>query len=71
MTDTPVSIKRLTIPASMLATVLGGSAWLTTTRSDLSHLTDKFKTFQIEYKENKKELKLKIKELRCGGNIIK
>lgn len=48
----PVSIKSLTIPASMLATILGGAGWLTTTRADLNHLTDKVENHRQDFKEN-------------------
>ena len=59
----PISIKALTIPISMLASILGGSAWLTTTRSDLNHLTDKVRNHRIEFKESRKQSNTKMQML--------
>jgi uncharacterized protein YdgA (DUF945 family) len=55
-----VSIKNLTIPVSMLTTILGGSAWLTSTRAELEHLREKVGIHRQDFKETKKELKQKI-----------
>ena len=58
-----VSIKALTIPVSMLASILGGSAFLTGTRSDLNHLTEKVSAYRMDYKENEKLIRIKISQL--------
>jgi len=36
-----VSVKSLSIPVTMIGSIVGGSAWLQATRSDLDHLTEK------------------------------
>jgi len=36
-----ISVKSLSIPVTMIGSIVGGSAWLQATRSDLDHLTEK------------------------------
>jgi len=63
MADIPVSLKAITIPVSMVASILGGSAYLTSTRSDLDHLVDKVKNHRMDFKETRATTRDKIKML--------
>tara|TARA_R110000824_G_scaffold96013_3_gene230434 strand:+ start:1190 stop:1447 length:258 start_codon:yes stop_codon:yes gene_type:complete len=36
-----ISVKSISIPVTMIGSIIGGSAWLQATRSDLDHLTEK------------------------------
>jgi hypothetical protein len=62
MPDT-VSVKALTIPVSMLTTILGGSAWLTTTRADLDHLTEKVEINRLDEQAEQHRIYDKIESL--------
>ena len=46
-----VSIKSLSIPITMLSSVLAGSAFIRDTRSDLDHLKEKVQTHPAEVKD--------------------
>jgi len=48
------SIAKLTLPISMVTTIIGGSAWLTSTRSDVNYLQEKVNIHVIEFKESLK-----------------
>lgn len=51
-----LSLAKLTLPISMLTTIIGGSAWLTTTRSDVNHLERKVTSHVSEFKTFKEKI---------------
>jgi len=59
-----VSVKSLTIPVSMLTTILGGSAWLTSTRAELDNLIEKVEINRITEKELRNQISRKIDSIR-------
>jgi len=45
------SLAKMTIPVTMIGSIIGGSAWLTTTRSDVNHLTEVVEIHIVDYKK--------------------
>ena len=52
-----LSLKNLTIPVSMLTSIIAVSALITGTRSDLDHLTSRVDNFREDLKESDSDLK--------------
>ena len=50
------SLAKLTLPISMVTTIIGGSAWLTYTRSDVNHLTTKVDVHIVEFKKTTEKM---------------
>lgn len=61
------SIAKLTVPIGMVTTIIGGSAWLATTRADVSHLDEKVKIHIVDFKKN--ELKVQTTQQKHGEII--
>jgi len=48
-----VNVSKLTLPISMLTTIIGGAAWLTTTRADVNHLQVKVDSHIEDFKKSR------------------
>lgn len=53
------SVSKLSIPIGMLTTIIGGSAWLTSTRNEVVHVTRQFEKLETEFRQFKKDTQLK------------
>ena len=51
--NTAMSLKNISVPIGMLATILGGAAWLTSTKADVTHLQEKVEKHIIDFKQHK------------------
>ena len=58
MPDT-YSVSKLSIPIGMLTTIIGGSAWLTSTRNEVMHLARQFEKVETEFRQFKKDTQVK------------
>lgn len=56
MPDSQFSVAKLTLPISMVTTIVGGSAWLTTTRGDVNHLQQKVDVHISDFKTQKEKV---------------
>lgn len=54
-----INASRLTFPISMLTTIIGGAAWLTTTRGDVNHLQLKVDTHIQDFKHSHTSMAIK------------
>lgn len=59
MPDPIYSVSKLSIPIGMLTTIIGGSAWLTSTRNEVVHVTKQFEKLEIEFRQFKRVTQVK------------
>ena len=54
-----INVSKLTFPLSMLTTIVGGAAWLTTTRGDVNHLQIKVDSHIQDFKSSHTAMSVK------------
>lgn len=62
-----INVSKLTFPLSMLTTIVGGAAWLTTTRGDVNHLQLKVDTHIEDFKQS--HTAMAVKTAKQGETI--
>lgn len=53
MADPVYSISKLSVPIGMLTTIIGGSAWLTSTRNEVVFVKSQFEKLDKDFKDFK------------------
>lgn len=53
-TDALYSVSKLSVPIGMLTTIIGGSAWLTSTRNEVVHVRSEFEKLEVEFRQFKR-----------------